>query len=138
MSRRTRRRRSLDEMNKFFLPILILAALSLSAAERPNVLLILSDDHSMPHVGVYGSANCTQFSITPNLDTFAKQGIRFTRAYTAAPQCAPSRAAIFAGRSPVGLGAATSRRRKHGCANNSTARWCAKAIICRCRRTCIS
>jgi hypothetical protein len=61
-------------MNKFFLPILILAALSLSAADSPNVLLILSDDHSMPHVGVYGSANCTQFNITPNLDTFATCG----------------------------------------------------------------
>lgn len=71
---------------------------------RPNVLLILSDDHSVPHVGCYGNENCERFNITPNLDAFAAQGIRFDRAYTSAPQCAPSRISIFAGRSPVGLG----------------------------------
>lgn len=70
----------------------------------PNVLLILSDDHSVPHVGCYGDENCKRFKITPNLDAFAAQGIRFNRAYTTAPQCAPSRISIFAGRSPVGLG----------------------------------
>lgn len=70
---------------------------------RPNILLVLSDDHSMPHVGAYGSVNCTRFNITPHLDRFAAQGMRFKRAYTSAPQCAPSRISIFAGRSPVGL-----------------------------------
>ena len=70
---------------------------------KPNVLLILSDDQSVPHVGAYGGKNCKAFNITPNLDAFAKEGIRFNRAYTASPQCAPSRTAIFAGRSPVGL-----------------------------------
>ena len=73
-------------------------------ASRPNVLLILSDDHSVPHVGCYGDDNCKRFNITPNLDGFAAQGMRFNRAYTSAPQCAPSRISIFAGRSPVGLG----------------------------------
>jgi len=71
---------------------------------RPNILLVLSDDHSYPHLGAYGDANCQRFNITPNLDTLATEGMRFDRAYTAAPQCAPSRTAIFAGRSPVGLG----------------------------------
>lgn len=70
---------------------------------RPNILFILSDDHSLPHVGVYGSNNCSSFDITPNLDAFAREGMRFNRVYTAAPQCAPSRTSIFAGRSPVGL-----------------------------------
>ncbi|MEM7143882.1 MAG: sulfatase [Verrucomicrobiota bacterium] len=72
---------------------------------RPNVLLVLSDDHSVPHVGAYGDVNCERLGITPNLDAFAAEGMRFERAYTAAPQCAPSRTAIFAGRSPVGIGA---------------------------------
>lgn len=71
---------------------------------RPNVLLILSDDHSVPHVSCYDDANTKRFRITPNLHKFALQGMRFDRAYTAAPQCAPSRISIFAGRSPVGLG----------------------------------
>ena len=76
-----------------------------AAPKPPNILLILSDDHSYPHLGAYGDANCQRFKLTPNLDSLAKQGIRFERAYTAAPQCAPSRIAIFSGRSPVGLSA---------------------------------
>ena len=75
-----------------------------AVAEKPNVLLILSDDHSVPHLGCYGSSNCKRFNITPHLDALAAEGMRFDRAYTSAPQCAPSRISIFAGRSPVGLG----------------------------------
>ena len=71
---------------------------------QPNVLLILSDDHSVPHISCYDDVNTTQFDITPNLQKFAEQGMRFDRAYTTAPQCAPSRISIFACRSPVGLG----------------------------------
>ncbi|MCA1808436.1 MAG: sulfatase [Lentisphaerae bacterium] len=70
------------------------------ATTRPNILLVLSDDHSVPHVGCYGSPNVK----TPNLDRFTLQGMRFNRAYTTSPQCAPSRASIFTGRSPVSLG----------------------------------
>lgn len=81
------------------------ASLPCSAvAGEPNILLILSDDHSVPHLGCYGSNNCKRFNITPHLDALAAEGMRFDRAYTAAPQCAPSRISIFAGRSPVGLG----------------------------------
>ncbi|MEL7500603.1 MAG: sulfatase [Planctomycetota bacterium] len=72
-------------------------------AQRPNILLVLSDDHSVPHVGAYGGVNCSRLNLTPNLDAFAQEGMRFQRAYTSAPQCAPSRSAIFAGRSPVSL-----------------------------------
>ena len=80
------------------------AVLCSASAAKPNILLILSDDHSVPHLGCYGSVNCKRFNITPNLDALAKGGMRFDRAYTSAPQCAPSRISIFAGRSPVGLG----------------------------------
>jgi arylsulfatase A-like enzyme len=78
-------------------------ALSFGEHGRPNILLLLSDDHSIPHTGAYGDVNCLEFNITPNLDAMAAEGMLFKRAYTAAPQCAPSRTAIFAGRSPVGL-----------------------------------
>jgi arylsulfatase A-like enzyme len=89
---------------KHNLPILIallLASLAqLSAAEpKLNVLLILSDDQSYPHVGCYGNKDV----MTPNLDKFAAQGMRFDRAYVACPQCVPSRASIFTGRSPVDI-----------------------------------
>jgi arylsulfatase A-like enzyme len=83
---------------------LFTATFHLAAAERPNILLILSDDHSVPHVGCYGDTNCQRFNITPHLDAFAAGAMRFNHAYTAAPQCAPSRISIFTGRSPVALG----------------------------------
>src|SRR5947208_8649581 len=69
------------------------------AAERPNILLVLSDDQSVPHVGCYGNADIR----TPNLDKFAAEGLRFDRAYVACPQCVPSRAAIMTGRSPAAV-----------------------------------
>jgi len=86
---------------------LLMAGLSSSSSAkppRPNVLLILSDDHSVPHVSCYDEENTKRFQITPNLRKFSGQGMRFDQAYTTAPQCAPSRISIFACRSPVGLG----------------------------------
>ena len=77
---------------------LLLAPLS-AVEPRPNVLLILSDDHSYPHVGCYGNKDI----LTPNLDRFAAEGMRFDRAYVTCPQCVPSRASIFTGRSPVAI-----------------------------------
>lgn len=72
------------------------AALAQSPA-RPNILFILSDDHTQRDLGVSGNPVIK----TPNLDRFAKQGMRFTRMFTAAPQCVPSRTAYLTGRSPV-------------------------------------
>lgn len=96
-----------DHLTKFhrgvkpLLQLLVWSLLGFSAfAEKPNVLLILSDDHSRDHLGVYGTTS----AVTPNLDAFASEGVRFDRAYTTAPQCAPSRASVFTGRSPVALG----------------------------------
>ncbi len=68
---------------------------------NPNILLILSDDHSVPHAGCYGDQNCLENNITPNLDQLAREGMRFTRGYTTAAQCAPSRTSIFTGCSPI-------------------------------------
>lgn len=67
--------------------------------DRPNIVLILSDDHSFPNLGCYGDTNAN----TPNFDRFAAEGIRFDRAYTMAPQCVPSRASILTGRSPIAV-----------------------------------
>jgi N-sulfoglucosamine sulfohydrolase len=65
--------------------------------QRPNILLLLSDDHSYPFVGCYGDANVK----TPTLDRLADEGMKFHRFFVAAPQCVPSRAALMTGRSPV-------------------------------------
>jgi len=69
---------------------------ALSRENPPNIVLILSDDHSVPFLGCYG------YPIkTPNLNRFAKEGLQFDKAFTSAPQCAPSRASLMTGRSPV-------------------------------------
>jgi arylsulfatase A-like enzyme len=63
----------------------------------PNMLFVLSDDHSYPYLGAYGA----DWMSTPKLDEFAREGMLFENAFTAAPQCVPSRTALMTGRSPV-------------------------------------
>ena len=70
---------------------------SISSAKLPNILLVLSDDQSVPHLGCYGNKDIK----TPNLDAFASEGIRMNRAYVSSPQCVPARVAIFTGMSAV-------------------------------------
>lgn len=60
---------------------------------KPNIVFILADDFSYRDLSVYGQ---TRFN-TPNLDMLATEGIRFTQAYSAAPECAPSRCALMTG-----------------------------------------
>ena len=81
---------------RFLLCWLALGVL-VSAADKPNVLFLLSDDHSYPYLSCYGDANVR----TPVLDKLAGEGIKFRRFFTSAPQCVPSRAAYLSGRSPV-------------------------------------
>ncbi|WP_228780063.1 sulfatase [Aquiflexum lacus] len=64
--------------------------------EKPNVLFILVDDYGWKDVGAYGS----EFYETPNIDRLAKNGIKFTNAYTASPVCSPTRASIMTGKYP--------------------------------------
>ena len=68
-----------------------------SFGDKPNILLMLSDDHSYPFVSCYGDSNVR----TPALDRLANEGMRFHRFFTACPQCVPSRAAYMTGRSAV-------------------------------------
>ncbi|HYH64985.1 MAG TPA: sulfatase [Urbifossiella sp.] len=69
------------------------------AQTRPNIVLIGAEDIS-PSLGCYGDAD----AITPNLDRLAGQGARFTRAFTHAPVCAPSRSGLITGVYPTTLG----------------------------------
>lgn len=64
--------------------------------DAPNILLVLTDDHSVPHLGCYGD----KVVQTPNIDRFASEGMRFDRAYTTSPQCSPSRSSIMTGFPP--------------------------------------
>jgi arylsulfatase A-like enzyme len=60
---------------------------------RPNILLAIADDWSWAHAGVYGDRTVA----TPTLDRIAREGARFTYAFTASPSCTPSRAALLTG-----------------------------------------
>lgn len=73
----------------------LLAPLAAVAADKPNIILIYSDDHGWADLGAQGS---DQDIRTPHLDAMAREGVRFTRGYVSAPQCVPSRAGVLTGR----------------------------------------
>ena len=76
-------------------PAAVLAQSQRDAAERsPNIVLILADDLGWTDLGCYGS----RFYETPHIDRLAREGMRFTDAYTVAAQCAPTRASLMTGR----------------------------------------
>ena len=65
-----------------------------AVAQRPNILIAISDDQSYPHASAYGCAGIE----TPSFDRIAEAGVLFTRAFTPAPGCSPMRAAFLTGR----------------------------------------
>lgn len=79
--------------------VLLFLALGAQAADKPNILFLLSDDHSYPYLGCYGNKDVR----TPTLDRFAGEGLRFDRMFVSCPQCVPSRAALMTGQSPVAV-----------------------------------
>lgn len=79
---------------------LVFGAARLVAAERPNILLILSDDMGYSDLGCFGGEIAT-----PNLDALAANGLRFTQFYNAT-RCCPTRASLLTGLYPhqAGMG----------------------------------
>ena len=82
-------------MRRFLLCLLALTS-SLSAAEKPNVIVILTDDLGWGSVGCYGADPA--LVSTPNIDRLAKEGRRFTDANTTSSVCSPTRYALMTGR----------------------------------------
>ncbi len=72
-----------------------------AASQKPSFILILGDDLTWHDVGCYGSANVK----TPHIDSLARDGMRFTQAYTAATMCTPCRTMLYSGLFPVKNGA---------------------------------
>lgn len=76
----------------------LLSAIGLNAAEepaaRPNIIVIMTDDHGWGDTGYNGNPEVK----TPSLDRLAASGVRFSNGYVTAPQCIPSRAGIILGR----------------------------------------
>lgn len=77
------------------LPFIFMMALSVFAGDRPNVVVIITDDQN--GYGFYDGYPGTQ---VPAMDNFRKTAVTFEHAYTAAPVCGPSRAAFFSGLYP--------------------------------------
>ena len=82
------------------------------ALKRPNVILIMTDQHRGDCLGVSGHPLVE----TPHLDGLANDGTNFTRAYTACPSCVPARAVLMTGQTPwhtgiLGMGQGQGRLR---------------------------
>jgi arylsulfatase A-like enzyme len=78
------------------IPALILSALVASparAADRPNIIFIMSDDHAAHAISAYGS----RVNKTPNLDRLAREGMKLGNVFATNSICTPSRAAILTG-----------------------------------------
>ena len=84
--------------------------LSLFAIGKPNVVLILSDDMGYSDVGCYGGE-----IMTPNLDSLAKNGLRFSQFYNTA-RCCPTRASLLSGlyQHQAGIGLMTGDKKLPG------------------------
>src|SRR6478609_6361090 len=84
-------------MSRVFLSASLALTFGLSAAPaavRPNVLVILIDDHGYGDLSVHGGKDIP----TPHMDSIAKAGVRCTNGYVSAPQCSPTRAGFMTGR----------------------------------------
>ena len=82
------------------LTLTLLLTGSALAEQRPNIVLIVADYMGYGDIGPYGGTEIR----TPHLDNLAREGVRFTNAYAAAPICSPSRVALLTGRYPQRAG----------------------------------
>jgi uncharacterized sulfatase len=84
--------RLVSSLSRVLLLLLALCAHRAGAADRPNILWLTSEDHG-PEMGCYGDP----LARTPNVDALAAKGMRFNRAWSNHPVCAPARTAIISG-----------------------------------------
>ncbi len=76
------------------------AVFAQATPDKPNVIVIFTDDQGSLDMNCYGSADLH----TPNMDALAASGVRFTQFYAAAPVCSPSRAGLLTGKNPLRAG----------------------------------
>jgi arylsulfatase A-like enzyme len=89
--------RPLRDPLRLISPVLLITPLAVAHAaetKRPNIIVLLADDLGYADLGCQGSTEVP----SPNIDSIAAHGVRFTDAYVTAPQCCPSRAGLLTGR----------------------------------------
>ena len=90
-----------SKLTAFFLALSLLLSATLSGGTRkPNIVFFFIDDLGWSDLGCYGST----YHLTPNIDSLAGRGMRFTDGYAACPVCSPTRAALMTGKFPARLG----------------------------------
>ena len=80
---------------KPYIALLLACAASIQAAERPHIILVMTDDQGWGQIGYQNHPHLK----TPNLDAMAANGLRFTHFYAGASNCSPTRATVLTGRS---------------------------------------
>ena len=83
-------------MKTFPLALLALLCLRTFASDKPNIIFIMSDDHTAQAIGAYNS-RLAILNPTPVLDSIAKEGAVLTNAFCGNSICTPSRASIMTG-----------------------------------------
>ena len=86
-------------MNMFIRRVLLLGSFvvsALTAAQKPNIIIIFTDDQGYADLSCFGGTHVS----TPRIDQMAVEGAKLTSFYVAAPVCTPSRAALMTGTYP--------------------------------------
>jgi arylsulfatase A len=86
-------------LKKILLAVIICCSGTVNAQDKPNVIIIYTDDQGSVDLNSYGAKDLE----TPNMDSIVKSGVRFTQFY-ASPICSPSRASLLTGKNPQRAG----------------------------------
>lgn len=90
----------MNTLIKHFLLIVLVSSFGLiQAQDKPNVIVIYTDDQGSVDLNSYGATDL----VTPNMDALVESGVRFTQFY-ASPICSPSRASLLTGKTPQRAG----------------------------------
>ena len=83
--------------------MILMTATMVYSADRPNIILLMGDDHGWDETGYNGHPHLK----TPVLDEMAANGLRLDRFYSAHPSCSPTRGSVITGRHPNRYGTFT-------------------------------